>query len=150
MCLRIVRFIVSKLATFLVLLAYVSVVILGGGYRPVGARSVATPPFTAKDASQFNAKIPVAWFELAYSLVRDEALSPPIASRIFGYLDHDLIPVQPVDLVQRLQGQAAYRLAAEANRRDERACCITRGHRMPHDIAQPTWVLMQAVRRLPS
>ena len=61
-----------------------------GNTSLAGAQPLATdlniPPFTARDASQFDAEVPIAWFELAYALVREESLSPPVASRTFGYL----------------------------------------------------------------
>jgi hypothetical protein len=107
MHLKIVRFMFSKVATLVILLAYVSAVMLGGGYRPAGAQPLATPIFTARDASQFNTEVPLAWFDQAYSLVREEALSPPVASRIFGYLGvalyEALVPGMPS--YQSLSGQ---------------------------------------------
>jgi hypothetical protein len=45
-----------------------------------------TPPFTPKDANQFDTEVPVAWFDLAYELARSEGLTPPVAARTFGYL----------------------------------------------------------------
>ncbi|HEX9386728.1 MAG TPA: hypothetical protein VF918_10455, partial [Anaerolineales bacterium] len=97
----------SKVVAFLILLAYASALMLGGVYRAAGAQPVATPPFTARDASQFSAEVPLAWFDLAYSLVRDEALSPPVASRTFGYLGvalyEALVPGMPG--YQSLAGQ---------------------------------------------
>lgn len=82
-----------------------------GNTSLAGARPLVTdlniPPFDARDASQFNAQVPLAWFDLAYSLVRDEALSPPVASRIFGYLGvalyEALVPGMPG--YQTLAGQ---------------------------------------------
>ena len=44
------------------------------------------PPFAASDASQFSAEVPVAWYAVVYTAVRDERLSPPVAARVFGYL----------------------------------------------------------------
>lgn len=65
------------------------------------------PPFTARYASQFDAEVPVAWFDLAYALVREESLSPPVASRTFGYLGvalyEALVPGMPS--YQSLAGQ---------------------------------------------
>src|SRR6266540_723195 len=107
MHLRIARLMFSKVVAFLILLAYASALMLGGVYRAAGAQPVATPPFTARDASQFSAEVPLAWFDLAYSLVRDEALSPPVASRTFGYLGvalyEALVPGMPG--YQSLAGQ---------------------------------------------
>lgn len=82
-----------------------------GNTSVAGAQPLATdqniPPFTARDASQFNAEVPVAWFDLAYDLVREESLSPPVASRIFGYLGvalyEALVPGMPS--YQSLAGQ---------------------------------------------
>ena len=39
-------------------------------------------PFLTKD---FDAQVPITWFDLAYQLVRDEKLVPPVAARLFGY-----------------------------------------------------------------
>ena len=36
-------------------------------------------------AKDFDAEVPTAWFDLAYRLVRDEKLVPPVAARLFGY-----------------------------------------------------------------
>ena len=38
---------------------------------------------TLRETEQFEADVAVAWFNLAYDLVRDEGLSP--SSRIYGY-----------------------------------------------------------------
>jgi len=104
---RIVRLIFSKLVMFLVLLAYTSAVMLGGVYHAASAQPLATPPFTARDASHFNAEVPVVWFELAYDLIREEALSPPVAARTYGYLGvalyEALVPGMPG--YQSLAGQ---------------------------------------------
>jgi hypothetical protein len=71
------------------------------------APSARHPPFTARDASQFSAEVPVAWFDLAYAAVRDERLSPPEAGRVFGYLGvglyEALVPGMPG--YQSLAGQ---------------------------------------------
>jgi hypothetical protein len=62
---------------------------------------------TTFSASQFNAEVPVAWFDLAYNLIRDEGLSPPVAARVFGYLGVALyeavVPGMPA--YQSLAGQ---------------------------------------------
>lgn len=50
------------------------------------AQAAAAPAFKPRDATQFDAGVPVAWFDLAYDLVRDEGLTPPVAARAFGYL----------------------------------------------------------------
>jgi hypothetical protein len=51
--------------------------------------------------------VPVAWFDLAYSLARSEGFSPPVASRVFGYLGvslyESLVPGMPG--YQSLAGQ---------------------------------------------
>jgi hypothetical protein len=78
------------LILFAVLLAQ-SLTTEAGGSLPAAMAQPLTssnqpPPFSARDAGQFTAEVPVAWFELAYDLVRDEALSPPLAARLFGYL----------------------------------------------------------------
>jgi hypothetical protein len=36
-------------------------------------------------ATDFDAAVPRAWFNLVYNLVRDEKMVPPLASRLFGY-----------------------------------------------------------------
>ncbi len=36
-------------------------------------------------AAEFDAATATAWFDLAYSLARDEKLAPPLVARIFGY-----------------------------------------------------------------
>jgi hypothetical protein len=76
-------------------------------YRAAGAQALAPQPFTARDTGQFNAKVPEAWFELAYNLVRQEALSPPVAARTYGYLGvalyEALVPGMPG--YQSLAGQ---------------------------------------------
>jgi len=82
-----------------------------GNTSVAGAEPLVTdqniPPFNARDASQFNAEVPIAWFELAYTLVREESLSPPVASRTFGYLGvalyEALVPGMPS--YQSLAGQ---------------------------------------------
>jgi hypothetical protein len=61
---------------------------LAAAYQPASAEppSLGSPSFNARDAGQFSAEVPLAWFDLAYALVRDERLSPPVAARTFGYL----------------------------------------------------------------
>jgi hypothetical protein len=104
---RIVRLKASKLSPILVLLIFTAAVMPRGGYRVTSAGPLATPPFTARDASQFDAEVPIAWFDLAYALVRDEGFSPPAAARIFGYLGvalyEALVPGMPG--YQSLAGQ---------------------------------------------
>jgi hypothetical protein len=82
-----------------------------GNTSVAGAQPLVTdqnvPPFIARDASQLNVEVPVAWFDLAYALVREESLSPPVASRTFGYLGialyEALVPGMPS--YQSLAGQ---------------------------------------------
>lgn len=45
----------------------------------------ATVTPAAPSASDFDAQVVTAWFDLAYRLVRDEKLPPPLASRLFAY-----------------------------------------------------------------
>ena len=94
------------------LIVMLALVLTGLGNTSVaGAQPLVTdqniPPFTARDASQFDAEVPVAWFDLAYALVREESLSPPVASRTFGYLGvalyEALVPGMPS--YQSLAGQ---------------------------------------------
>ena len=101
----------SNLATLFLLLAY-SLAATPGGVPLVAMAQPLTkgknpPPFSAKDASQFPAEVPLAWFDLAYDLVRDEVLSPPVAARAFGYLGvalyESLVPGMPG--YQSLAGQ---------------------------------------------
>lgn len=40
----------------------------------------------AKLASAYPADVATSWYDLAYRLTRSESLSPPVASRVFGYL----------------------------------------------------------------
>ncbi|HEX6386602.1 MAG TPA: vanadium-dependent haloperoxidase [Anaerolineae bacterium] len=46
---------------------------------------VSVPHFTPQDTDHFEPDVAVAWFDLAYDLVRAERLSPPVAARIYGY-----------------------------------------------------------------
>jgi hypothetical protein len=75
---------------WIVLLVFCLAIILLMANRTAGAlipdQKADTPPFTPKDAGQFNADVPVAWFDLAYELARSEGLTPPVAARTFGYL----------------------------------------------------------------
>jgi hypothetical protein len=66
-----------------------------------GAPYLALPPYRTRHVNRSHG-MAMSW--IYQRVVR--ALQP----RIFGYLDHDLIPMRPVDLSQRLQGQAAYGL----------------------------------------
>ena len=64
-----------------------------GVISPSSPSSATTPQPTASEltpagltqAKDFNAEVPTAWFDLAYRLVRDETLVPPVAARLFGY-----------------------------------------------------------------
>lgn len=93
----------SNLATLFLLLAYSLAAIPGGVPLAAMAQPLTKgknpPPFSAKDASRFTAEVPIAWFDLAYDLVRDEALSPPVTARAFGYLGvalyESLVPGMP-------------------------------------------------------
>jgi hypothetical protein len=75
---------------WIVLLAFCLAIFLPVANRTAGAlmpdQKADTPPFTPKDAGQFPADVPVAWFDLAYELARSEGLTPPVAARTFGYL----------------------------------------------------------------
>jgi hypothetical protein len=59
------------------------------------------------DASEFSAAIAARWFDGQYGLVRTEKLSPPVASRVFGYtgvaLYESVVPGMPG--YQSLAGQ---------------------------------------------
>lgn len=63
--------------------------------------------FTPQDTDHFSADVAVAWFSLAYDLVRAERLSPPVAARIYGYtgvtLYEAVVPGMPE--YQSLTGQ---------------------------------------------
>lgn len=47
--------------------------------------SLNAAPAPVAAAHNFSADVPVAWFNLSYELTRDEGLSPPVASRAWGY-----------------------------------------------------------------
>lgn len=66
-----------------------------------GAPYLALPPYRTRHVNRSHG-MAMSW--IYHRVVRE--LKP----RIFGYLDHDLIPVRPVDFAQRLQGQVAYGL----------------------------------------
>lgn len=66
-----------------------------------GTPYLALPPYRTRHVNRSHG-MAMSW--IYHRVVR--ALQP----RIFGYLDHDLIPVRPVDLAQRLHGQAAFGL----------------------------------------
>jgi hypothetical protein len=59
------------------------------GTRQLQATPMPQPemPDQAVDASatDFDAAVPATWFDLAYRLIRDEALVPPVAARLLGY-----------------------------------------------------------------
>lgn len=101
----------TKMCSLSLIVMLASVLTGLGNTSVAGAQPLVTdqnvPPFTARDASQLNAEVPVAWFDLAYALVREESLSPPVASRTFGYLGialyEALVPGMPS--YQSLAGQ---------------------------------------------
>jgi hypothetical protein len=49
---------------------------------PTTAPPAVTP---VQSTAEFDAATATAWFDLAYSLARDEKLAPPLAARLFGY-----------------------------------------------------------------
>ena len=59
------------------------------------------------DAGDYTAAVPNAWFALAYNQVRAEGLTPPVASRVFGYLGVALYEsvVHGIPGSRSLQGQ---------------------------------------------
>jgi hypothetical protein len=67
----------------------------------------------ARTAAGFGADVPTAWVDLMYAGVRTERLSPPVASRIFGYagvaLYEAVVPGMPDhrSLAGQLNGLAA-------------------------------------------
>lgn len=60
-----------------------------------------------KPTEYYSSNVPVAWFNLAYQLVRDEKLTPPVASRVFGYAGVALYEavVPGMDRYRSLAGQ---------------------------------------------
>lgn len=50
-----------------------------------GCSSSSSSKPRSTQASKIDGAVPATWFRLLYDLVRDESLSPPVASRIFGY-----------------------------------------------------------------
>jgi hypothetical protein len=56
------------------------------GSAQTAGQQAHTPPLMPRDAGQFNADVPVAWFDLADDLARSQGLTPPVAARTFGYL----------------------------------------------------------------
>jgi hypothetical protein len=82
-------------------------VVHGGWSGSAVAGPLVTQPFTPTDVKNHNSDVPVAWFNLAYDLARDEHLSPPVAARLFGYLGvalyEALVPGMPE--YQSLAGQ---------------------------------------------
>jgi hypothetical protein len=54
-------------------------VILAGCHRGGGSSGTRSP-----ETSSFDSAIAAEWFDLLYDLVRDERLSPPVASRVYG------------------------------------------------------------------
>ncbi len=101
----------TKMRSMSLIVMFVLVLAGLGNTNVVGAQPLVTdqniPPFTGRDASQFDAEVPIAWFDLAYTLVREESLSPPVAARTFGYLGvalyEALVPGMPG--YQSLAGQ---------------------------------------------
>jgi hypothetical protein len=67
-------------------LAIILMVASRTGSAQIAGQQAHTPPFMPKEAGQFNAAVPVAWFNLAYDLARSQGLTPPVAARTFGYL----------------------------------------------------------------
>jgi hypothetical protein len=63
--------------------------------------------FKPSEVKRFSAEVPLAWYDLTHELVKSEKLSPPVASRIFGYegvaLYEALVPGMPD--YQSLAGQ---------------------------------------------
>lgn len=55
----------------------------GEGDDTIGGSPVNT---VSVPANQYNADVAKAWFDLGMNLVKEQRLSPPVASRIFGYL----------------------------------------------------------------
>ncbi|MDT8306753.1 MAG: hypothetical protein RRC07_12525, partial [Anaerolineae bacterium] len=69
-----------------ILLVAVLVATSPGWRLPAMAQAGDKPPvYSARATGSFSAQVPIAWFDLAYELVRDERLSPPVAARIYGY-----------------------------------------------------------------
>jgi hypothetical protein len=68
---------------------------------------VIVPPATPQGPGEFGPEVAVAWMDTAYSLVRTERLSPPVAARIYGYsgvtLYEAVVPGMPA--YQSLAGQ---------------------------------------------
>ena len=56
--------------------------ILGDESRGPGADR----PWHAADVNAYDSQVPLEWYDLAYRLVQSERLSPPMASRVFGYV----------------------------------------------------------------
>lgn len=74
-------YITVNLLMLLILMAQV-------GAKPYTSDFHSTDPatFHARATGAYGADVPIAWYHLAYSLVKNERMSPPVASRLFGYL----------------------------------------------------------------